>query len=421
MSGLAALVTRLRTRYHQLDLGQLNHILIPATAAERDRFRRGRLGRLAGRAFAFYEAFSREGHAALLVLFAAALAGLFDTAHSDAYLLWCGLAAMFAVSLAARRTYTLPGVTLSVTGPARVRLGQPLTLTLSLDNPGALPLAAVRLEGPFLPWDGTYLGSPPTVARVPPRGRAAVTLQCRFRARGEHHLDTFRAAALGPFGLTLGPSLRSGTLRFLVVPALTPVTLSPDEAAPARGHAAQTSSLRGDATMDLRGVRPYRPGDPARDLHARSSARLGVPMVREYEHPTRRRAVVYLHTDAEPGFTRARFESAVSLCAGLVDALQRADVAVTALCFGHGVHGIAAAPEGAPPACLDPCLDLLACVAPPGLRDLPADPRRLVDALRPHLDGVTAAHLVALDASPNLRTVGAALAALGLTVRMHHP
>jgi len=38
----------------------------------------------------------------------------------------------------------------------------------------------------------------------------------------------------------------------------------------------------GDAT-DLLGVRPYRPGDPVRDLHARSWARHGSPMVREYQ------------------------------------------------------------------------------------------------------------------------------------------
>jgi len=417
----APVLARLRTRYHQLDFARLNHILLPATAAERDRFRRGRFGRSVRFVLALYEAFSREGQAAFMVLIAAAMAGLFDTTHSDAYLLWCGLFAMFLVSLGARRRYTLPGVTVSVSAPARVRLDQPMTLTIALDNPNAFPLAAVRIEGPFLPWDGRFLGHAPTLPRVPARGRATVTLLARFRARGEHHLDTFRAAALGPFGLTQGPSVRSETVRFLVVPALTPVTLRPDEAAPGLGLSAHRSSQRGDATMDLRGVRPYRPGDPARDLHARSSARLGVPMVREYEQPTRRRVVVYLHCDAEEGFSRPRFEAAVSLAAGLVDALQRADVAVTALCLGEKVHAIAAAPEGSPPACLDPCLDLLACVPQPGLRSRPVEAARLLDGLRPHLDGVTAAHLVAINPSDNLRALGPALESLGLAVRVHHP
>ncbi len=421
MTRLSPVLARLRTQVRLLDLGRLNHILIPATAAERDRFRRGRLGRVARHALGFYEAFTREGHAALLVLLAAALAGLFDTAHSDAYLLWCGLAAMFLVSLGVRRRYRLPGVTLRVSAPARVRLGQAMTLTVEVINPGPQPFAALRVEGPFLPWDGVFLGPAPTLPRVPAQGRATVTLQARFRARGEHHLDAFRAAALGPFGLTQGPPVRSETVRFLVVPAVTPVTLHGHEAAPSLGLSAHRSSQRGDATMDLRGVRPYRPGDPARDLHARSSARLGVPMVREYEHPTRRRVVVYLHCDPDDDFSRPRFEAAVSLTAGLVDALQRADVAVAALCLGSRVHPIAAAPEGSPPACLDPCLDLLACVPTPGLRSQPLDRDRLLDALGPHLDGVTAAHLVALGPSDSLRALGPHLEALGLVVRVHHP
>ncbi|HEY5034881.1 MAG TPA: DUF58 domain-containing protein, partial [Candidatus Dormibacteraeota bacterium] len=53
----------------------------------------------------------------------------------------------------------------------------------------------------------------------------------------------------------------------------------------ARELEASVSAPRSGSGMELFGVREYRPGDPLRRIHWRSSARLGELVVREYEPP----------------------------------------------------------------------------------------------------------------------------------------
>ena len=69
--------------------------------------------------------------------------------------------------------------------------------------------------------------------------------------------------------------------------------------------------------MELIGVRPYRPGDAMRDLHAITWARTGEPSVREYQQEYFTRVGVVLDTDPA-GASEERFEAGVSLVAGIV-------------------------------------------------------------------------------------------------------
>jgi uncharacterized protein (DUF58 family) len=67
----------------------------------------------------------------------------------------------------------------------------------------------------------------------------------------------------------------------LVLPRFTSFTARPQ----ARELEASVSAPRAGSGMELFGVREYRPGDPLRRIHWRSSARLGELVVREYEPP----------------------------------------------------------------------------------------------------------------------------------------
>jgi uncharacterized protein (DUF58 family) len=67
----------------------------------------------------------------------------------------------------------------------------------------------------------------------------------------------------------------------LVLPRFTSLSSSPQ----ARELEASVSAPRSGSGMELFGVREYRPGDPLRRIHWRSSARLGELVVREYEPP----------------------------------------------------------------------------------------------------------------------------------------
>ena len=67
----------------------------------------------------------------------------------------------------------------------------------------------------------------------------------------------------------------------LVLPRFTSLTSVPQ----ARELEASVSAPRSGSGMELFGVREYRPGDPLRRIHWRSSARRGELVVREYEPP----------------------------------------------------------------------------------------------------------------------------------------
>jgi uncharacterized protein (DUF58 family) len=138
--------------------------------------------------------------------------------------------------------------------------------------------------------------------------------------------------------------------------------------------------------MDLMGVRPYRPGDPVRDLHARTWAKAGIPVVREYQEAYFTRVAVIVDTDRTV-FGRRQFEAALSMGAGVVAHLSRGETLIDLLVAGEQVHTLTL---GRSLGHLDQALDLLACVRTSGK----LDPARVVQRIAPHLPRLSASLLV---------------------------
>jgi uncharacterized protein (DUF58 family) len=74
------------------------------------------------------------------------------------------------------------------------------------------------------------------------------------------------------------------------------------------------------ARGEYRGLRPYRAGDDPRDVHWRTSARLGEPVIREYERDRSRALWICLDLRAEPGEPA---ESAIEIAASIAGAASR--------------------------------------------------------------------------------------------------
>jgi uncharacterized protein (DUF58 family) len=219
---------------------------------------------------------------------------------------------------------------------------------------------------------------------------ATATVECRARfvARGQHHLDPFLVQAIVPLGLTLGPAVFTESVSFLVVPKIAPVAHL--ETPVTRRHqpgGVALASKTGES-MDLLGIRDYRPGDPLRDLHARSWARLGRPVVREYQEEYFTRIGVVVETDALRGSER-QLEAALSLAAGVVERLSRGEALIDLLVVGNQVHTLTL---GRSLGFLDQALDLLACVSPSGRFDASATSSHL----GPHLARLSCLVFVAL-------------------------
>src|SRR5207253_3182470 len=126
--------------------------------------------------------------------------------------------------IAVRGACAMKGVRAEIVVPRRVLLGEELVFGVLLENHGERDHHAVRVAGPFLPWDGHWAAPWPGVARLRAGERARVELRARFVARGEHHLDAFRATALVPMGLAQGRAVETSGARFLVLPRIAKVT-----------------------------------------------------------------------------------------------------------------------------------------------------------------------------------------------------
>jgi uncharacterized protein (DUF58 family) len=279
-----------------------------------------------------------------------------DVGGSQTHVLLLGSLSWIVATLFFSRAYRLTGVRIELFVPHRVSVGDELWLDIRLCNDGAQAHHRIRIEPPLLPYDGHFSRAVAEIEELLPRGRASALASVRFSARGEHELEAFRAVALLPLGLSQGPAVRTPGARFMVVPRLAKVVsfATPHQRRQQPGGVSRASRT-GDAT-ELLGLRPYRRGDPLRDLSARAWARHGQPMVREYQERHFTRFGVVVDTDVSAA-SPAHLEGALSLGAGIVARLCAGEALVEVLVTGQRVEPLSLHPGRST---LDQALDLLA-------------------------------------------------------------
>lgn len=368
-------------------LARLNHLFVPATRRERDRHRRGRVGRRALRLSWAFARLSREGRALSSMASLSLLFGA-DLARSESHVLALATLSLILTALAFSRGYRLEQVSTRLRVPQRVAVGDEICIEIELWNDGPRDRHQLRTETPLLPWDGKFSELPADVAVLPHSEKRRVVARARFSARGAHHLDPFRVAALVPLGIAQGAYVETPGASFMVVPKVARVTsVSAPQNRRYQPGGVAGASRTGDAT-DLAGVRPYRPGDALRDLHARSWARHGEPMVRQYQEEYFTRVGVVVDTDASTA-SPAHLEAALSLSAGIVAKLCQGEALVDVLITSEHSERLSL---GRNLASLERALDVLAAAGESG--EFASE--RLLGKLAPHLARLSSVVMVAL-------------------------
>jgi len=154
-----------------------------------------------------------------------------------------------------------------------------------------------------------------------PAGRTQETAYRHVLARrGRYRLSGLRVSTKFPFGIIQKSREVTDPADLIVYPALVPVPVALLRGLPARtGQGRQKWQSRNG---DFFGLRDFRPGDDPRDIHWRTTARRGVPFVRENEDDEGLEAIVMLDDAAGP--PPAAFETAVSEAASIsLELLQR--------------------------------------------------------------------------------------------------
>jgi uncharacterized protein (DUF58 family) len=310
----------------------------------------------------YFRRLTRRGRFLLAASFALAFVGV-DTRRALVFV-------PFALALPP----LLLALRLLVRGRPAVRLSGrvPLRLTAGRQVTAAVDVVPERGERGTL---CVFWGAPtpasgglevePVEAFLETDGRPArVRVALRPRRRGRYVLPSFGVARSDPFGLVRSKSAWIPEQVVLAYPRY--YTL--DELPLPMGRRYQPGGIPlasevGDS-LEFVGTREYREGDPLRKIHWRSWARLGRPIVKEYQEEYFSRIALVLDTflpkRPRPA-ERDRFEAAISLLASVAGHFSRSEEVVDILAAGPDLYEVS---TGRSLGYLDNVLDVLACLEP---------------------------------------------------------
>jgi uncharacterized protein (DUF58 family) len=224
-------------------------------------------------------------------------------------LLTAGLAAGPIVASYVISRAMLRRVTLTRRVPEYVFAGEPLAIDYTLENRRSTTAAlALEVSEELTPLDRSQPASPRIVPRVifervPPSGRCRLRWQGPSPSRGKYAFGSLELTTRAPFGLLERGETIIRPAQVVVYPAIGRLER--------RWHQIQrqsTQTTRGrrhDRTaqqQEYHGLREYRAGDSMRWIHWRTTARLGYPMVKEFEQQNDQEMAVLL----DPWVPRSR-------------------------------------------------------------------------------------------------------------------
>lgn len=231
---------------------------------------------------------TREGLVFILIWFGLLGTGLYQ--QVNLILLVAGLAAgpivasFFASAAMLRRLRVARRV------PGYVFSGEPLQLDYTLENDRTWMAAlALIIEDDLTPVDRSVSGSSsvtPRVffARVPGQARKRLRWQGPSPKRGRYRFRMLELVTRSPFGLMERRVTTLDPADLIVYPKVGQLTrrwqiLQRQSSETKRGQRHDRSAQQ----QEYHGLRDYRPGDSPRWIHWRTTARLGEPMVKEFE------------------------------------------------------------------------------------------------------------------------------------------
>ncbi len=174
--------------------------------------------------------------------------------------------------------------------PSYVFSGEPLTIDYALENDRHWMAALALILTDEMTTEDRLVtgvsGLAPAVffPRVPGRSKARVRWQGVAPRRGKYRFKTLELATRSPFGLLERRVVISKPASLTVYPAIGQLSrrwqhIHREASETRRGTRHDLSTQQ----QEYHGLRDYRPGDSPRWIHWRTSARLGQPMVKEFE------------------------------------------------------------------------------------------------------------------------------------------
>jgi uncharacterized protein (DUF58 family) len=270
-----------------------------------------------------------------LVLFLAA-----TTAQAGwLFVLAAGVLGLVVGSFLVRPPLSAAAVERSV--PRRVRVGDEVRVGLRVHNSGRRTLPIMRLEDAFAAFDETAV----FVERVPAGSSATIELVKKALRRGVYSSGSARLQTGSPAGLVRTTRSVDVVSEMTVVPRWVELRSFPILEPSSFPFDVLHERARTGAGEEYLGVRGYRPGDPPRWVHWKSSARAGHLVVREFEEEVASRVALVVAGADEGVPPDSAFEAIVEAAAS---------IARYAIVTGHPVDLVRADPDGSTQQVVEP-------------------------------------------------------------------
>jgi uncharacterized protein (DUF58 family) len=336
-----------------------------------------------------------------------------DTRRALGFVLFALAAPPILVALATLLR-SRPAVRLSGRLPQRLTAGRPVAIPLDVEATDGRPTGPLSLfwAAP-LPEEGIAVSSAEATFEADGTRPARVPLAFRPRSRGRYELPGLGLAATDAFALVRTRAVWLPAQTLLVYPRyFTFGELSLPMGRRYQPGGIPLASVVGDS-LEFIGTREYREGDPLRKIHWRSWARVGRPVVKEYQEEYFSRIALVLDTflHRPRPRERERFEAAISVVASLADHFSRSEEVVDILAAGPDLYEVS---TGRSLGTLDNVLDVLACLEPS-----PATPFESIGPLLfARLERLTTVVAVMLEWDEAREAFVRQLRALGVAVRV---
>ncbi len=245
--------------------------------------------------------------------------------------------------------------------PERCACGVTLSVRARVKNVGRLPVFDLTASEYLPPSEIKLEDQPQYLDYLGPGEEAEVTYTLECPRRGVYDFSGPVAMTAFPFGVYNDSRKFSSPQRLLVYPRFVPL----QEVDLPVGRRYQPGGLQmvsrvGDSEEFL-GNREYRPGDRLRDIDHAAWARVGKPVVREYQQEYLCRIALIVDTCVPKYQPRQRpaMEAGLSLAAAVADVLSRQEYVIDIFAIGTELYHFQA---GRSLAYLDNILDVLACI-----------------------------------------------------------
>lgn len=288
----------------------------------------------------------------------ALVSGLLFIAGSTAQASWLFVIAAGVLGLAVGSIFirhNLRGATVERTAPRRIRVGDQVRVGLVVRNTGKKSLPLLRLVDHHAAFEASAV----LVERLRPDESAHVELVKHAVRRGAFSGGEAVLVSGAPFGFLRSTRRLDVPTEVVVVPRWVELRSFPILEPSSYLSDALHERARTGAGEEFLGVREYRPGDPPRFVHWRSTARAGHLVVREFEEAVASRVSLVLAGADAGAPPDSAYEALVSAAAS---------IGIYALATGHPVDVVRSAPGGETEQIADPdrfaLLDWLARARP---------------------------------------------------------